>query len=177
MESETRRYAKKPNLPTFEFVDSRTARGQIRCDSAASSYLIKSELLRRPIDPFDGSPGRFHMLSSLLKERMSCVSLTALEELQILFVNTTNRPQELVRDHLSVVTPENAESSLDTIWITLDERYGSRIASAQIMINRLKSLPLVKSIDDEDELTRMLDACRRAVCSMTSSPQLEWLNT
>ena len=117
------------------------------------------------------------MWANVLQGRMNCINLTSLEKLQILFANTDGRPKQLVEDYLTNVTPESASSALQTVWNTLEEGYGNKMASAQILIDRIEKLPFVHSVDDADAITRMLDACRNAVYSRSSSPQLQWLNT
>ena len=143
----------------------------------ATNFLLKSDLLKTPPDPFDGTPGTFTMWSNILMGRMNCVNLNPIEKLQVMFANTSGRPQELVKDYLSTASPQSAESAVEVVWSTFYERYGSQMAGAQLLIDRVKKLPHIQSIDDEDSISRMLDACRNAVCSMEFSPQLNWLNT
>ena len=142
----------------------------------SASYLIKAELLKPPVQPFSGDTSEFQMWVNLLKGRMACVTLSHFEQLQILYAHTSGRPKELVSDFLSNVTPETAESSLQTVWSILQERYGSKISSSQRIIDRIRVLPSISSIDDEENISRLLDACRNAMCMMSSTPQLDWLN-
>jgi len=145
--------------------------------SPAASFLLKSELMKRPVETFSGVSGSYRTWATILKDRMNCINLTGIEQLQVLHIHTCGRPQELVKDYLSVATTDSAESAVQSVWATFEERYNHKLAGAQIIIERLKKLPFINSIEDEDSITRMLDACRNAVCSMESSPQLQWLNT
>ena len=51
------------------------------------------------------------------------------------------------------------------------------MASSQLIIERLKKLPFINTVDYEDAITRTLDACQNTLCSMNTSPQLQWLSS
>ncbi|KAG1697676.1 hypothetical protein GQR58_005904 [Nymphon striatum] len=139
-------------------------------------YLVKQQLLQPPVKPFDGSSSTYKMWSSLLKTRIFNIPLSAFEKLQILSAHTTGLPREIVQDYIEGSGQFVNDSTVDLVWDIFNERFGSSLRSAELLTQRIKNFPQIKSCDQKQELGRLIDLCRLVVIQLPQNPELSHFN-
>jgi hypothetical protein len=144
-----------------------------------ANMLLKKELTRKSADPFSGSPEKYKLWSTYLRNQMVGIHLSPLDHIEVLRANTSGDALRVVELYAAIggVDPESAVSA---IWRELAKRFGKESAVADSLRKQLSRFPAIKSGSCAITAARVRDLSD--LCTMTnyyvqSIADLQDLNT
>ena len=143
---------------------------------AASSYILREQLLSKPSKPFSGIDESFHTWSTILKSRMRCVQLTPFDQIHVLINNTTGTPRAIIEDYMFAAGNYISSNTVDTIWNVLGKRFGSSYLGVQYIERRVNEFPVLRHLEQKQELGRLIDLCRVISSQMINVEELRRYN-
>ena len=138
-------------------------------------HRLKCDLLNGLGDPFKGNAEFYFQWQAQLQKRITECEADALDSIQIIVANTEGHVKETVKNFLSAGILDST-STLQEIWHTLQARFGSSDKVADSILQKLKSLDLVKNVSDLVRFEKLVDVCRIALSSIRNNKELEILH-
>ena len=143
--------------------------------TALDRYRLKSDLMNGVGEPFTGQPEYYQQWMTLLSRRMQEAGVDSLSSIEIIIANTKGEVKESVKKYLSAGIAD-ADTTLQTIWTMLADRYGEEEEIAASIKRSLWEMKKVNSIKDVKNLRCMLDTLLIASSHALSNKNLSILN-
>ena len=145
---------------------------------SASQHRLRCELLGGLGDPFGGKPEFYVQWHSTLSRRISeCASqCDSLDIINIIMANTSGDVKDLVKRLLSAGI-NDPDHTLQRIWTTIAERYGSSEGVSDSVLEQMRSLRSVVNVYDIRGMHKVLDTCYIVESFMLNYPELRVYNT
>ena len=139
------------------------------------SHLVKQDLLKKAIDPFDGDPFRYHPWFSLLSNRIANLNLSSLDIIDVLLANTSGKQFNMIKNYNTAAGYANPQVTLQNILSALHREFGSSLRVSSELINRLDSFPILKTGQD-DKMRELCIFCEILLSNMPYCPDLSVFN-
>ena len=143
--------------------------------TASDRYRLKSDLMNGVGEPFTGQPEYYQQWMTLLSRRMQEAGVDSLSSIEIIIANTKGEVKESVKKYLSAGIAD-ADTTLQTIWTMLADRYGEEEEIAASIKRSLWEMKKVNSIKDVKNLRCMVDTLLIASSHALSNKNLSILN-
>ena len=187
-------YLLPPSVPTLNSVPSSSSYSQITSNplvsnfnhpplsiqhehgtEALSTFLMTQDVVKRTIEPFDGSPLHFWSWLNKIKDYIRLLKLTPLQVLQLLESHCKGEPRAMISQRLAS-TGVVAHPDVEDVFQTLERRYGSTQKIASQLVEKLHKFPVIKSPNIGDQLETLHDLCKVIEYNQTKCPQLMMMN-
>ena len=142
---------------------------------AMSAHMLQQDLLRKNIDPFNGSAISFWPWVGKLKSYVRDVQLTPLQTLHLIQNNTVGDPHEVVTNYLEAVG-DVSQNEMHKMWTMLERMFGTPSKIADQILQRIEKFPTISGNNVGDQLNKLLCLCQIVEYHLPKCPELGSLN-
>ena len=142
-----------------------------------AQYLLKQDLLKNTIEPFDGTAYKFNSWTNQIRTRIQGLNMSPQEILHVLLSNTTGEPKKMIQEVLSMNVFIDHQTVND-VWTMLVDRHGSPYRAAEQLREKIMKFPTIRGSRTEigTPLQKFYDLCRVVASYMRNCPHLDDLN-
>ena len=143
-----------------------------------AEHVLKQDLLKNIIVPFDGTAFKFNTWSNQINSRVANLNLNPQEFLHVLLANCTGEPKRMIQDILAMDIGVD-DQTVTEVWNMLQDRFGSPYKAADQLRERLQRFPAIRGsrIEMAQFLQKLYDVCRVVSSYMRNCFHLDDLNT
>ena len=140
-----------------------------------SNHLLEQSLMKKGIEPFDGTAHSFWPWVGKLENYIGSLNLTPLKILQLLESYSKGEPQKMINQMLAA-TGEVTMGEVHEVWENLTQRYGSSQKIANELTNMIKNFPIIDKKNQGEQLQKLHDVCRIISYNMPKCPELRLMD-
>ena len=136
---------------------------------------MKNQLFQKFGEPFNGDPHRYHAWVSVIQHKTSGFTLDPWDVLTILHTNSVGKPRKMIEDAMNIGAA-NPELTLNNLWRSLYDHFGTGSHIASALINKLDAFPLIKTMHHSDKLGELIHICNLISVNMNVAEELQLFN-
>ena len=140
-----------------------------------SNHLLEQELIKKSIEPFDGSPTKYWSWIGQLKSYIGSLNLNPLKTLQLISSYCIGEPQVMISRHLSSVQ-EVSESDVNEVMENLAQRFGSSQLITKDILSKVRQFPVINGSNIGNKLYEFHDLCKVVLHNVRRCPDLQNMN-
>ena len=142
---------------------------------AMSAHMLQQDLLRKNIDPFNGSAISFWPWVGKLQSYVKDVNLTPLQTLHLMQSNTVGVPHEVVTSYLEAVGDVSTKE-MHKMWHMLERMFGTPSKIADEILQKIEKFPTISGNNVGDQLNKLFCLCKIVEYHLPRCPELGILN-
>ena len=140
-----------------------------------SNHLLEQELMKKSIEPFNGTAHTFWPWIGKLENYIGSLNLNPLKILQLLESYTTGEPQKMITRQLAA-TGLATMREVNEVWENLIYRYGSSQRITEELLQMIEDFPVIKTGDKGIQLQNLHDLLKVVQYNLPKCPELCIMN-
>ena len=140
-----------------------------------SNHLLEQELIKKSIEPFDGTPTKFWSWVGQLDSYIGPLNLNPMKTLQLISSYCIGEPQKMISRHLAAVQLVT-EQDVTEVWENLSYRFGSSQGITRELLQKVRDFKAIQGQNLGDQLLDLYDLCKVILHNIPRCPDLFNMN-